>query len=370
MRNILVIFGGLSTEHDVSIISGVQAINNMRDIDGKVYPIYIDKDNTMWYSSEYANISTFANGCKATRVAIIGRALYKLWGKVFKKICDIDSAVLALHGGLGEGGGVQGLLSMCGIPYTSSGVLGSALAMDKAICKDVLLSHKIPVVPYVTIHLDDYYENKSNYLSKLARLGYPIILKPTNGGSSIGITTIHSEDDLEEGLAQVFTFSDYVIAEKYLEDIVELNMAAFRDGDQIVTSNVEQVSKSEDILSFSDKYLGDTHSMDSLSRVINPRDYSTQIETIRKLTLKIYNILHLDGVCRIDYIVSCGKVYFNEVNTIPGSLANYLFEMDYCTLLEKLIHNSKVQEEKDKRLVKCFPTYILSKYSDGKKLSK
>ena len=369
MKNVVVMFGGASPERDISIITGVQCMQAIDKDDYNIIPIFCDDGWNMLYSKHFMSIDTFRqNKIVAKKVFFYNGCLY-LFGRIKKRICKVDCALLCFHGGYGEGGGIQGLLDICGIPYTSASLLSSAILQDKCTFKDLISFHHLPTVDYINIFEDEFLTNKQGVIDKINCLGYPVIIKPSKLGSSIGIEIVYKEEELFEKMANAFSYGTKVLVEKYLKNFVEINCACYRDNGEIVVSKCELVKKHDKILSYNDKYMGGSKSMDSMTRQLEPTEYTMQTQKIKQISRQIYDIFDLSGIVRIDYMVCDDNIFVNEVNTIPGSLANYLFECDYDVLLSKLIHNAQIQHFQSRSKISTIASSVLNNF-ESKKLMK
>lgn len=370
-QNIIVMFGGASPERDISIITAIQCMNALNgSIKFNILPIYCDNNWHMFFSKKFFDLDTFKSKKIVGKKVLFDHGyMYSKSGSIIRKMCKVDCAILCFHGGLGEGGGIQGLLEIQGIPYTSPSVLSSAILQDKCTFKDLLERNNIPTLDYITVCEDDYIQNKEQVLDRLNTLGYPIILKPSKLGSSIGIEVVHNIDELDHKIGNTFLYGTRVLAEKYVKDFDEINCACVCIDGELVVSRCELVKKSDEILSYSDKYMGGSKSMDSMTRKFDPQEYKDQVEYIKDMTKRLYLLFDLSGIVRVDYIVKDGIVYVNEVNSIPGSLANYLFEYDYDDLMTRVIHSAQIHYLQQKHKVTYFTSSVLNNYN-GKKLRK
>ena len=342
MKNVIVFFGGESCEHDVSVITGVMALNA---IDKTIYnpvPVYIGK-NGKWYSHGKMNdVSMFKNvQLKSLKEVVLlppNKSLYLIKRGRLKELCEIYSAVNCCHGGEGEGGGLYAILKSCAIPCTSAGLFASAMAMDKELTKLALKSIGVFCLSCVRINRDSFYLQREFVFETVkAKLGFPIIIKPARLGSSIGISIAKSVDELEKGLMQAFVYDSKVIVEKALVGFREINCAVYKRAGEVVVSECEEPILNSELLTFSDKY-----------KLPTQKDFPARIdkeisEKIRKITKTIYQKLNFSGVIRIDYLLLEKEVYVNEINAVPGSLAYYLFcktTDEFCSFLTHLIEQS------------------------------
>lgn len=346
-ENLALIFGGVSSEHDVSIVSALQAQNYVDHDYYNVIPIYISQ-NSKWYVGKQLNdIANFANlnlkKLKEVTFVFGSNNLHQKTLIGFRKKQKIDCALVVMHGQNGEDGKVMSVLDLCGIPYTSANPTESGICLDKSLFKMVLNGLKVNNVKGVTLFDYLYYENPERCLTEAEAIEYPLIVKPATQGSSIGITVCNNRQELEKALNVSFNLATKTLIEKYLNNITEVNVAIVKDGNKLVVSELEQPIKHNDILSFENKYLNESQNIDSISRII-PAKIDKKIRTKIIDTAKyVYSQIGLKGVVRFDFIVCENKVYLNEVNTIPGSLAYYLFKpnnIEYSQLINILIKNS------------------------------
>ncbi len=321
MKTVLVFFGGQSVEHDVSIITGVMTLNSVDKQKYSALPVYVSKSGEWLYGKNLYDIDEYKNlkQEKLSRVTLIGNRLYRIKGKRVYKLADVALAINCMHGERGEDGSLAGLLNMCGVPLASPDVLGSSVAMDKIFTKKVAKAIKVKTLPFVTV------DSATDLDKKIKGMPFPIIVKPNRLGSSIGINRAENIKDLEKAVNYALRFGETVLLEPCLDDFIEINCSAYARADGSVrVSECERPVGREKVLSFDDKYRS--------GKRVFPADIDQKIaEEIKDYTLKIYNELCMRGVIRIDYFVVGGKVYLNEINTVPGSLAYYL----YCDTLKE-----------------------------------
>lgn len=327
-KNIAVVFGGKSNEHDVSVITGTMAANVLKKGGDTVIPLYLTQRGDFHTGEKLLDIESFKSEIKEPR-AVVGRGgIYVLnrRGRM-KKFVRIDVALNCCHGGWGEGGGVSGLFALNGIPLASAGMFESAAFMDKYYTKRVLRSLGVKTVRYV------YIREPSEFL-KAERLEYPLIVKPAKLGSSIGIECVENREELETAVAAAFLYDDGVVLEKYVENRREINCAAYYSQGKVVTSECEEAITSGDILSFDDKYTGGGKS-------VLPADIPERIALkIKKITANVYLRLNMRGIVRFDFLLSGDVVYLSEINTVPGSLSYYLLSSgfkEFYTVLQAVI---------------------------------
>lgn len=337
--DVAVVFGGVSNENEISVITGTMVCNVLKKGGKKTLPLYLSQSGKLYAGEELADIELFKgdNYVFSSAAAVSGGEVlfFSRRGKV-KKRAEIACAVNCCHGGLGEGGGVCGLFGLNGIPLASAGLFESAAFMDKYYTKLVLNSLKIPVAPYV------YVRDATEGDRAAAVLGYPVIVKPCKLGSSIGVTKADNGEELSAALGAAFELDDAAIVEKFFAERREINCAAYMAKDEAVVSECEEAIPRGELLSYDDKYAGGGKS------VFPAQISGEQSQCIREYTRKVYCALNMRGIVRFDYIIAEDMVYLSEINTVPGSLSYYLLSAgfeDFCRVLEAVIE----QAEADRR---------------------
>lgn len=345
--NLAVVFGGESFEHDISIITGVQLLTHSNMADYNVIPIYINKRGKWLTGDELYDLDNYANGFKKLREVCLtqkSNMLYFVNKNKLKPYKAIDVAIFCLHGGAGEGGGLSALFDMAQIPYSACDMTSSGLCLDKVKFKYLMLGLGIDVVDAVSIYGDEYALDRDKVKLKVKKLGYPLILKPSHLGSSIGIEVVKTENEFDEKIKNTFLFDDSILVEKYVDIEKEINIAIVQDKGKIIFSNSEEPVRMSEILSFDEKYRKNPGGFESIKRICPANISDEQLKRLKEIASTVYRSLGLFGVVRFDFIIDKeGKIYINEVNTIPGSMANYLFdksEMPYEKLIRLLVSNS------------------------------
>lgn len=350
MRNILVFYGGLSCEHDVSVITGVLTLNSLDKNKYQAVPVYVSKSGDWFTGESLFDVSFYKRGDfkKLKKVTFLSneKALY-LKGKRLKKLCNVYSIINCMHGLNGEDGCLAGVAKFIGLPIANPDMFGSSFSIDKAFSKIVLKGLNVKTLPYEIITKSEYQNNLESAINKVKlKINYPIILKPANLGSSIGISTANDDESFISSLENAFTYDEKVIIEPMLEDFIELNCACYKDDKQTVVSMVEKPLSLNKILTFSDKY--ECFKGGSL------REFPAKIDVniakkIQSFTKKIYNSCDFNGIIRVDFLLKGNDIYCNEINTVPGSLAYYLFTdtvQDFSNLLTKIIEVSVINFNK------------------------
>lgn len=356
--NIGVFFGGRSTEHEISVISANQA---MKAIDASKYdvtPVYITKNGEMYTGDAlmdikaYRNIPQLLSRCTQVYMHPIygDYNLYAVKKSVFstasKVVAALDVVIPVLHGANGEDGAFQGLLQLIGIPFAGCNVLASANGMDKITMKMILRSEGIPVVDYVWFTDKQWFSQRDTLVEKIEKtIGYPVIVKPSNLGSSVGISRADNRDALIDKVSEAEKYSDRIIVEHLVENLQEINCSVLGDPDDCRPSVLEEPLKTGEILSYQDKYLGGTKGAKGMQASAKriPAELPTDVtERIQHLACETFRVLGCHGVSRVDVIVdkNDGSIYVNEINTIPGSLSFYLWEatgLSFAALMDTLV---------------------------------
>lgn len=346
-----VFFGGRSTEHEISVISANQAINAFNPDKYEIVPIYISKEGR-WYTgaqlltlSNYRNIPALLEKVQEVYMRPVygDFNLYSVRKPLFGKdvVTTLDVAVPVLHGTNMEDGKFEGVLETIGIPYAGCDTLASANGMDKITMKMILRSEGIPVVDYVWFTDREWTADSDAIIKKVEdTLGYPVIVKPADLGSSIGIGAAHDRNQLVERLNNAARFSSRLIVEHMVEALREINCSVLGDADEYETSVLEEPIKADEILSYGDKYFGG--GMHAAQKRIPAQLPDNVAKECRRLAGETFRVLSCHGVSRVDLIMddASGKVYVNEINTIPGSLSYYLWEaggLSFEALMDRLV---------------------------------
>lgn len=390
--NIAVFFGCRSVEHEVSIISAVQAMRSINRDKYEVTPVYVAKDGSMYTGDNlfeienYRNIPELLKGAKAVTFLRTGDkvVMHYLEQKKFKKISDVavDLAFPVVHGTNCEDGTMAGYFEFLGLPYISCDIISAAVGMDKAVFKDVLKSAGLPVLDCIKFRAREYTLDKQTITDNIkSQIGFPLIVKPVNLGSSVGITKVNDESELDEAIRLGISFSDIILVEKAITSLREINCSVLGDSDECEASVCEEPFMNDEILSYEDKYMGGgknggaSKGMASLGRKIPADLPEEKAREIRELSCNIFKAIGASGVVRIDFLLDCdtGNVYANEINTIPGSLAFYLWEatgLKYTDMIDRLVEIAFRRQRNRDNLTFTIDTNILSGVSFGSKGSK
>lgn len=389
-----VMFGGKSVEHEISIISAIQAIGHLNREKYDVIPIYITKNNEFYVGEDIGNISAYTDLPsllkKSQRVIMVNDEnqvkLIKYPQKTFSKgfVNSIDIAFPVVHGTNVEDGTLQGFLHMLDIPYVGCDVLSSAVGMDKYVMKTVLKDNGIPVLDCKCYSGKEFDENEEAVVAEIeSAVGYPLIVKPVNLGSSIGISKADNREELLEALDTAFHYASKVLVERAVQNLKEINCSVVGDSESAEASECEEPVSSDRILTYAEKYIGDgsakgakggvkgaksspsgSKGMATLKRKIPAEISDAQRDEIRTMAVKAFKCLGCGGVSRIDFMMdsATGEIWLNEINTIPGSLSFYLWEplgVKYSELLDKMIALALKRAREEQGITYSFDTNVL-----------
>lgn len=427
LQTVAVLFGGKSVEHDISIITGTQLANALNREKFEVLPIYISKENEWFWNEKFFDISHFCHKNpleNAKRVCFLpqrkrkkddlkeqkaflsrrkgGEDCEKMGSKLRenknplgeneRKIhnCERNLSAgelfvekngrwkffrkchfvfVALHGNHGENGGVQGLLEMCGVPYSSPDVFGSAVCMNKLATKFVCQSLGIKVVKHKVFFEKDF-SDKTPLKKLLKDFCFPLIVKPNNLGSSIGISFCENYTKLKNALSFAFLFDKEVLVEEAVQNLREFNLAVLGNRFGCEFSQIEEVCVEKDFLTFENKYIENkVGRLEVPSRIIPAKIDKISQDTIRDFGEKIFLSLGLKGVVRVDFLMNdkSGEIFLNEVNSIPGSFACYLFKNKYTfeKLLSKVMEYALEEWKSEEKKVVRFSSSVIEKFAEN-----
>ena len=405
-----VVFGGVSPEHEVSVITSLQAAAAMDRAAYRPVPVYVSKAGR-WYTGpglldidRYRDLDALV--ASATEVSLQRRPVgtgARLVGTeapgLFKKplAVDVDVLFIGMHGGAGESGAVQGFCETLGVPYTGSGVFGSAMGMDKALGKVVCRDQGIPVVPWVAFRETDWAGAEAEWLARIEdEIGLPAIVKPARLGSSIGISKADTREELDAAVEEALRYDEKVVVERAVTALREVNCSVLGSPREAQASVLEEPVRSsgEALLTFSEKYQrgggkkgaprgakgaaakragtkgGSSSGMASLDRLIPAPLSETDTAAARAMAVQVFRLFECSGVARIDFLLddADGQLYFNEINTIPGSLSFYLWEpsgVPFPQLLDRMIRLALERHAQDAGRIRSYDTNLLSTASLG-----
>jgi D-alanine-D-alanine ligase len=371
---VAVIFGSRSVEHEVSVVTAMQILANLDKNKYEVVPVYIDKKGNWWNGKSLTKLENYKSlefknkiGLSQYRLSkTVGETKMIPTGGVFKKPIDFDIILTAVHGTYGEDGTLQGLLEMAGVPYTGCGVTAAAVGMDKVMQKAIFEKEGLPVVKYDWFLSREYLKNKKEIIERLEnKIGYPMIVKPVNLGSSVGISVANNKKELERAIEVARAFDTKILVEQCLENIDEINVSVM-GYEELEVSVCEQPIKNTTLLSYQDKYMsgGKVKGMANLSRLIPAPINKELTKKIQSFALIAFRALGAAGISRIDFLVDIKKekVFINEINTLPGSLSYYLWEKSgypFTKMLDKLIELGFERYEDRKKLMFSYDSGLL-----------
>ena len=380
--NLAVLFGGKSVEHEVSVIHALQAMANFDSEKYEAFPVYITKNNEFYHGpilkdiEKYKDIPALLK--KSERISFVAegaRTFIVPRSKKFfsgnKPIAPIDVAFPITHGTNVEDGALQGFLKMLNLPFVGCDVLPSAVCMDKFDTKILLRQAGFPVLDCLRFTLLDYRSPEKIIEAIEAKFKYPVVVKPINLGSSVGISKTRNPDELETALGAAFSFSDRIIAEPAVANLREINCSVLGDFEDARASECEEPCADDEILSYSDKYLGDGSKRSGSKGMANskrkiPAEISPELKKeIQDAAVGAFKHLGCSGVARIDFLMDeeTGEFWLNELNTIPGALSYYLWEpagLPYPELLDKLVSLALKRQRKEEEIIYSFETNILA----------
>lgn len=381
---IALLFGGRSVEHEVSVVSALQAYENMDQDKYHVIPVYVSKAGEFFTNHKlldiknYKDVNSLILSSKQIVFAHKGSRGGFLTQGIFGKFTPVDIAFPLFHGSFGEDGCVQGLFEMYGIPYVGLDVTGSAVAMDKIISKALFKELGLEVGKYTWIARSEWIENSEKCIRAIKKdLDFPMFVKPATGGSSIGAGRAIDEDALQFAIEVASAYSDRIIIEEaFGKNIIEVNCSGLGYS-EVKASVCEQPVKSEELLTFSDKYMKGgkgtekAGGMETLDRIIPAPISASLSKKIQEATKLVFEAINGCGVVRIDFFVDpkSEKFWINEVNSPPGSLAFYLWEKSgiaYKELLDMLIKQGLERAEQRKKTTYVFESGLLEMMASGK----
>ena len=377
-----VLFGGVSVEHEISIITAIQAMNSLDEAKYEIIPIYIAKDGTWYYGMMLKDMKIYSDMDLLKRYAK-EVVLYKVDNRfvlqnkrgLFKKtVAELDVCFPIMHGTSGEDGNLQGYLETVGIPYCEADTYAAVVGQDKVFMKQIWGASGVPIVKYEWFYDTDYNRNPEKVIEKLEKLGYPLIVKPARLGSSVGISVCKDNAELREAIAEAINYDTKILVEEVVKNLTEVNISVLGNYQKQSLSVIEEVGSSNKLLTYEDKYVGGakgkgpSKGMASAKRIIPARISDKLAKEVNDIAVKAYRSLNATGVVRIDFLIDTKneKVYANEINSIPGSLSFYLWnktDKEYPELLDEII-TLGIREYKNKASkVHSFDTNILSNFA-------
>ena len=380
MIKVGVIFGGESVEHEVSIISAVQAMNKLDGEKYDIIPIYITKKGEWYTGAALREIETFKDMdllkryCKNVVLYRKDNSFVLQNKGVFKKIVnEVDIILPVVHGTNVEDGVLQGYLKTIGVPFVGSGVTASAIAQDKVLQKQVFESSSLPITNYYWFYDCDFNDDEEKIIKEIEKkLKYPMIVKPATLGSSVGISSVENKKELVDSIRDAIEYDNKIVVEEKVQNLIEVNISVLGNFETQKLSEIEEVITDNDLLTYEDKYIGgskksSSKGMASASRII-PAKIDSKLRTeVEEIATNAFKNAGLSGVVRIDFLIDKKKklVFINEINACPGSLAFYLWEANgksFTALLDEMINIAIKDYKKEQNKTRSFDTNILSGY--------
>lgn len=382
--NMAVLFGGRSVEHEISVITALQAVRSIDKEKYHIIPVYITKDNEFYTGDalleieNFRDIQSLLDSCrpvsffrKAGKSYLIGEKS-SFFAKHYQQ--ELDIAFPIVHGTHVEDGTLQGLLELTMLPYIGCDVAASAKGMDKAASKAILKAAGLPVLDCTEFYTSTYFASPEAILDRIeAEQTYPVIIKPVNLGSSIGVYFAANRASLMSGIEQALEFSNHIMVENAIEPLMEINCSVLGDIESARPSPCEEPVNSSEILSYEDKYMSGgktSKGMSTLKRRLPAEIPDEMTKAIQDYAARTFQALGCTGVARVDFLVrrSTGEIWVNEINTIPGSLSFYLWDaagLKYPELIEELVSLAFKRQREQSGIHYSFDANILANFSFG-----
>ena len=381
MKNIAVIFGGRSAEHEVSIITAhLPIIQALRALGGyTIWPIYISKKGDWYCQSEFEEMEYFQQPdfekqlTKFKKINLgLSNGLQIIWPGIIQKSVKIDIVFPAMHGTNGEDGSLMGLLQMANVPFVGCDMAASAIAMDKAITKEVLSNQGFLIPAYVWFLKSDWQKDKQGILERIKKLNFPLFVKPVHLGSSIGISKVKNEQELINAIEVALHYDHKVLVEESVEDLIEVTLPIMGN-ENPETAEIERPLNKTEFFDFQDKYLsgGKTQGVNAQYSQI-PAEIDVDLsKKVKELGLGAYKTIGCSGIARIDFLINSKSknIYINEINTLPGSLYYHNWRksgVSAVVLISKLIAFAEQRFEAQQSVNYLFNSDILKKFKGAK----
>lgn len=373
MKNVIILFGGVSAEHEVSVISGLQVIDKIDRSKFSIYSIKLTQDGLFKYYKRLFWIQDYLKiRPKTVNFGRDKRGAFFTTTGFFKQKIYIDIAYLAFHGGLGESGQIQGLFETLGVPFTSSNTEGSVIAMNKVLTKEVLEANGIKTVSWMRIFSSDVKTNVDKTVQLvIEKMSLPIIIKPSHLGSSIAINIVKDKQDLKKYLLEASQVDSEILIEKFMDKPVEYNIGVRKINNLIEVSEIEKPMSKDEILSFADKYQRGgkkTGGMASLDRELPAKIDNKLKKKIEDIAISSFKLIRAKGMLRIDFMLVKNELYVTEINPIPGSMAFYLWEasgVSFKNQITDLLNQAIIDDEDRKSKFLKYNSNIVEKFVRG-----
>lgn len=385
-KTIGVFFGSRSPEHDISIITAQLVISGLKGLGYNVVPVYLSKKGEWLFDEKLGDLKTFTNpdfdpswrtkyrNFVLDLEASVGKLVFKE-KRIFGKKIVVDLAFPAFHGSFGEDGTIQGMFEILDVPYVGCDVASSAITMDKILTKQLFHAESIPTTKFVFFDDENWRRDKNEIGAKLKKLHWPLVVKPSRLGSSIGVAKVSCDQELEQAVDVALHFGKRVLAEEAVKNLMDVTCCVLGNEDPIPSLLQESAFGKAELFSYEEKYLkggGAQFEKAQGGLVIPARLDETTTNEIRDLAVRIYKLFGCSGIARVDFLYdkNIGKIYANEINTLPGTLYHHLWKesgMEFSTLLQKLLNLAVERNEEKKQKSYIFESDIL-KYANQRKL--
>lgn len=381
--NVAVLFGGRNTEHDVSIITGELIVKGLTDLGHTVFPVYVSKDGEWFLDEKLSDIDVFKDNnfdtkkFKRVNVTFVkkeGKSVLKGDG-LFAKEYLVDVYFPAFHGVNGEDGSIQGLFQMLGVPYVGCGVFSSSITIDKILTKLFYQRFNIPTTKFIHFTKSEWVNSSDKIIAEIEKnLTWPVFVKPSRLGSSIGISKVKEKTDLIHSIEVALHYDDRVLVEEGVDNLLDLTVCLIGNRDNTIVSEIQQSAFSKDFFSYEDKYLneGGAQLGNAEKQIVIPAEIEDKVtEEIKSLAQEIYKLFECRGIARVDFLYdkTFNKVYANEINTLPGTIYHHLWKksgIELGELLTKLLDYAQEEFRVNEKLTLTFNSDILKKANSNK----
>lgn len=366
-----VIFGGNSLEHELSIITALQAMDNIDTDKYEVIPIYITK-NLVWYSSGCLRfVDSFNNfnlieryAKKVNLVNKNGRFVLQSAGFIKRELTELHLVIPMVHGRGMEDGTIQGYLQLVGIPYVSNNIYSSTICQDKVFTKQLLEHNDLPTLKYVWFFDNEYNKNKEELFKKIDKLSYPLIVKPATLGSSIGIRVVKQKEELDTIVNEAFKYDRKIIVEEKIDDVLEYQVSILKTNDKLFVSAIEEIETNLEYRNYNDKCNLENYINGNIIRTVPAKISQKMSDEIIDLAKKTIAFLNNTGLSTVDFLYDkkSKKLYIDEINSIPSCFSHHLWEeanISYKELFTIMINDTIKNISKDSDMVKEMDMSVL-----------
>ena len=366
-----VIFGGNSLEHELSIITALQAMDNIDTDKYEVVPIYITK-NLVWYSSGCLRfVDSFNNfnliekyAKKVNLVNKNGRFILQSAGLIKRELTELHLVIPMVHGRGMEDGTIQGYLQLVGVPYVSNNIYSSIICQDKVFTKQLLEHNDLPTLKFVWFFDNEYHKHKEELFKRIDKLNYPLMVKPATLGSSIGIRVVKQKEELDTVVNEVFKYDRKIIVEEKIDDVLEYQVSILKTNDKLFVSAIEEIETNLDYRNYNDKCNLENYLNGNIVRTVPAKISQKMSDEIINLAKKTIAFLNNTGLSTVDFLYDkkSKKLYIDEINSIPSCFSHHLWEeanISYKELFTIMINDTIKNISKDSDMVKAMDMSVL-----------